>query len=125
MKKKRTALKRSVGIIWFYFLLICLFAFNTYADEWDGWTVSNGVWEIGVPTAGPGACHGDGDCAGTVLDGNYPLQDDSRLISPVFELPAISGDEQIELRFWQWFNYDGGDGNDKGYVQVSVWDGSA
>ena len=64
--------------------------------------------------------------AATVLAGNYPLQDDSRLISPAFTLPALAGAERLELRFWHWFNYNGHPSYlDKGYVQISVWSGSA
>ena len=93
----------------------------TYAD----WSVDNGVWEIGKPESGPEAAHEGRFVIGTVLSGNYPEQTDSRLSSPSVELLTIPGDERIELRFWHWFDYDGGDGNDKGYVQLSVWDGSA
>ena len=29
------------------------------------------------------------------------------LISPAFDLPTVAGTERLELRFWQWFNYNG------------------
>ncbi|MBN2513813.1 MAG: LamG domain-containing protein, partial [Sedimentisphaerales bacterium] len=91
-----------------------------YADT--NWLIDNGVWQIGIPSSG-GTRSGD-NVAATNLTGYYPLQTDSRLISPSVALPSVVGDEQLELRFWHWFDYDGGDGNDKGYVQISVWDGS-
>ncbi|MCB1853065.1 MAG: choice-of-anchor J domain-containing protein, partial [Gammaproteobacteria bacterium] len=97
-------------------------SFEVYGS---GWSVDNGVWEVGVPTSGPASAHSGSSVAATVLDGDYPAQTDSRLISPVLALPTLgSAEEGIELRFWHWFDYDGGDQRDKGYVQVSVWDGS-
>ncbi len=87
------------------------------------WEVSNGVWQVGEPTSGPSACHGGDQCAGTVLDGDYPTSTDSRLISPQIPspitLPPVSGNEEIRLRFWQWFSYSSGD---SGHVQVSEFD---
>lgn len=38
---------------------------DTPDGEWDGWTIDDGVWEIGVPTAGPGGCYSGETCAGT------------------------------------------------------------
>ena len=96
-----------------------------FEDGWGDWHADHGVWQMGNPTSGPGGAHEGTNVAATDLSGNYPDQTDSRLVSPAFELPALSGEEQIELRFWHWFDYDGGDGNDKGYVQLSVWNGSA
>ena len=96
-----------------------------FEDGWGDWHAEHGVWQMGNPTSGPGSAHEGTNVAATNLSGNYPDQTDSCLVSPAFELPAISGDEQIELRFWHWFDYDGGDGNDKGYVRLSVWDGVA
>ena len=86
------------------------------------WQIENGVWEIGVPTAGPGSAHEGSAVAGTVLGGNYPYNTDSRLISPAIDLSTVSGDERLELRYWQWFayNYSG----DLGRLQISVWNGS-
>ena len=94
-----------------------------FSEDWeDGqgdWDVSNGVWQVGAPTAGSGGAHGGSQCAGTVLDGSYPNFTDSRLISPSIRLPDVSGDEEIRLRFWHWFSFDRGDA---GYVQISVYD---
>jgi hypothetical protein len=88
-----------------------------FESGWDDWWADNGVWEIGAPTAGPDGPHGGSQCAGTNLDGNYPAYIDSRLISAPVTLPEVSGDEQVHLRFWQWFSY----ANDEGRVQVSVY----
>ena len=84
------------------------------------WSVSHGVWEIGTPTSGPGSCYTGTSCAGTVLSGNYPSTTDSRLISAPLPLQNVTGEEQLRLRFWEWFNYDGGD---YGQVQVSTDNG--
>jgi hypothetical protein len=99
--------------------------FNTgTAGEWpDGWYVDNGVWEHGVPTVGPANCAGGEDsvaddfCAGTVLDGNYPAGITSRLESATLELPTVTGNEEVHLRFWQWFSYTH---YSSGTVQISV-----
>ena len=80
----------------------------------------------GSPSRGPWAAHSGTNVAATVLAGNYSLQNDSRLISPAFTLPALAGAERLELRFWHWFSYNGHPSYlDKGYVQISVWSGSA
>ena len=97
-----------------------------FEQEPSKWYPSNGVWEIGVPSSGPGAPHGGLKCAGTVLNGNYPAYTDSRLIYslpylPDLELPEVSGDEEIHLRFWHWFSYSS---YDYGYIQIQVQDGS-
>ena len=91
-----------------------------FESGWDGWGADSGVWQVGTPTAGPESCRGGSQCAGTNLTGNYPSDTDSRLISPSVMLPAVSGDEEIHLRFWHWFSYS----DDEGHVQVSVYNGS-
>jgi hypothetical protein len=116
------------------FMLVAVYS-NVHADPpqvifeedfesgWGTWWADYGVWEIGVPTAGPTAPHGGANCAGTVLDGNYPGYTDSRLIGPAVTLPAVTGDDEIRLCFWHWFSYvcDGSQ-CDYGYVQVSFQD---
>ena len=99
-----------------------------FESGWEDWSAENGVWEVGAPTAGPeNPYHGSG-CVGTVLGGNYPSWSNSRLISPAVVLPGIAGNEEIYLRFWQWFSYSNYDRYshynryDKGHVQVSVFE---
>jgi hypothetical protein len=84
------------------------------------WFPDSGVWEVGEATAGPGSCFAGSQCAGTVLDGDYPPNTDSRLISGIIALPSVSGNEELELRFRNWFEY--GFDPDTGTVQVSVRD---
>jgi hypothetical protein len=117
-------------------LILCIFflSFSTasaqvietiFSEDWESgwgdWGISNGVWQIGTPTFGPGDAHGGSQCAGTVLDGNYPRYTDSRLISPLIRLPEVSGDEELRLRFWHWFSYSIAD-YDHGYVQIQEYD---
>ena len=90
-----------------------------FEPGWDNWSVDNGVWEIGTPPPEITTCHGGAQCAGTVLGGDYPGDTDSRLISPSITLPVVTRNEEIHLRFWQWFWYSV---NDAGYVQISVYD---
>jgi len=89
------------------------------------WSPDNGVWEIGSPTAGPGACHQGTQCAGTVLDGNYPFAA-TRLISPAFQLPEgpRTALTPLLLSFWHWFAWGGATGGapGRGVVQISVFD---
>ena len=99
--------------------------YENFESGWGEWTTDYGVWQVGVPTSGPGDAHSGTNVAATVLAGDYPLQTDSRLISPAFDLPTVAGAERLELRFWQWFSYNGYNNSDKGYVQISVWNGSA
>jgi bacillopeptidase F (M6 metalloprotease family) len=86
------------------------------------WSADNGVWEVGMPTTGPETCHSLTQCAGTILDGNYPDDANTRLISPYITIPNLDVNERVRLRFWHWFRLE--DGLDYGSVQVSV-DGGA
>ncbi len=95
-----------------------------FEQGFGDWDASNGVWQAGVPIAGPSACHGGQKCAGTILAGNYPSGTDSRLISPFLgqeiTLPVIEGDQELRLRYWQWFAYPTNGGG--GVVQISELD---
>jgi hypothetical protein len=55
-----------------------------FENGWGEWTTDGGIWEIGTPASGPDSAYEGNGVAGTVLDGNYPADADSRLISPVF-----------------------------------------
>jgi hypothetical protein len=81
--------------------------FEANEDYWSRWSVDGGVWNIGVPTSGPGQAFAGAQCAATVLDGNYPPNTDARLIrDESFIVPAAA--QLPRLRFWHWF--DGGTG---------------
>ena len=79
----------------------------------NNWTISAGTWEIGIPTSGPNAAHGGAKCAATVLAGNYSDWVDSKLISPLFTVPAAN--QYPRLRFWHYYNMSS---NDYGKVMI-------
>ena len=68
---------------------------------------------------GPASCFAGTQCAGTGLDGNYPANTTSRLVSASLQLPTVTGVNEIHLRFQQWFDL-GVQGS--GQVQISVFD---
>ncbi|MEP0547917.1 MAG: choice-of-anchor J domain-containing protein [Rhodothermales bacterium] len=80
------------------------------------WVVAElGTWEVGEPTSGPGGAFAGTQAAATILDGNYAdSAPDSRLISPLFTVPALA--ENPRLRFWHWWSFGGGD---YGRVEIS------
>ncbi len=92
------------------------FIFNN-PEDWesgiDDWYVDSGTWQIGVPTSGPDSSYAGQNCAATVLGGNYYEWVSSRLISPLFVVPA--SDENPRLRFRHWYSFSGGD-----YGQVQI-----
>lgn len=96
--------------------------YQDFESGWGSWWADNGIWEVGMPTVGPTTTFSSPNCAGTILDGNYPSLTNSRLVSPLIRLPSISADERILLRFWQWFriNEDNYYGYDKAYIEISV-----
>ncbi len=125
---KRTGLRCGLFVAFLSLLLFAgafpVAATVIFSDDFEtgqgDWNIENGIWEIGTPTSGPNGCHGGANCAGTVLSGNYPDCTDSRLISPPITLPAVTGHEEIQLRFWHWFYYQPG-GADWGVVQISAY----
>ena len=86
---------------------------------WISWGVSNGVWQIGSPTAGAPYAYSGSYCAGTVLNGNYPAYTSSRLISSTFTVPE---DGNMQMTFYHWYSYSS---YDSGYVQISLLDESS
>jgi hypothetical protein len=88
----------------------------------SGWSVDNGVWELCArseyyPDLGWLFFE-------TVCDGNYPNYTDSRLITSIIFLPEATGNEEIHLRFWQWFSYypyNVSNSQDWGQVQIQTY----
>lgn len=78
------------------------------------WAVSNGIWEIGAPTSGPGIAYVGTSLAATVLDAYYVENVTSRFESPPISLPALTTNESISLRFWHWFDFYPGRPNSLG-----------
>ncbi len=91
--------------------------YENFENGAGGWYSEDGIWNIGSPSIGPDTAFSGSNLMGTVLDGNYLYGSDSRLVSPRISLPEISDDEEIELRFQQFFNYAS---SDYGKVQVQV-----
>ncbi len=129
LKQQRAAILSSVLLLC---LLVVLPASSNAQEVLEGfelgqgeWFADNGSWEIGSPTFGPAECHQGDQCAGTVLDGNYP-RNNSRLISPPVRLNEGGPADPVLLRFWQWFSWATArysyESDDRGVVQVSVYD---
>ncbi|MEM7436099.1 MAG: choice-of-anchor J domain-containing protein [Myxococcota bacterium] len=91
-----------------------------FEDGWVDWSASTGVWEVGEATAGPESCFDGSGCAATVLDGDYPRGRTSRLVSATTALPALDTDEELHLRFWNWFRFGSYNGSTTAQVQVSA-----
>lgn len=92
-------------------------------DDFEGgiglWFADNGLWQVGTPTVGPESCFSGEQCLGTVLDGNYPGETDSRFVGSSVQLPSLAAGEELQLRFMHWASLSS---YDSGGVQVSVWD---
>src|SRR5438445_231241 len=73
-----------------------------FENDWGNWSETGGVWQIGKPTSGPGMAHSGTNCAGTILNGDYPDNVSASLFSPQFVVPAAV--QQPRLRFWSWHN---------------------
>lgn len=84
--------------------------FNSGLGDWE---VERGDWQVGIARGGPGKAYSHPLCAGTVLDGNYDVAIDTRLISPEFRVPAAAANPR--LRFYHWYSTALGD---VGTVQI-------
>lgn len=67
-----------------------------------------------------GAAHAGTNCAATVLNGNYPEDRDSRLVSQPFVVPPASTNPR--LRFWHWWSFGS---CDYGQMQISSNNGTS
>ena len=77
-----------------------------FSEDFEGglgyWSADNGIWQVGVPSSGPGSAPSGEQLAATMLAENYP-QNVSRFVSPSIDLPAIRAEDEIGLRFSHWF----------------------
>jgi bacillopeptidase F (M6 metalloprotease family) len=121
----RANVRKPLRMILSFFLVLLMhngYSQTGFSEDWESpdwntkWTVSSSAWEVGIPTSGPNAAHGGTKCAATVLAGNYASGVDSRLISPIFAVPAAN--QNPRLRFWHWFSTQSGP--DYGKVQIKV-----
>lgn len=102
---------------------------EVWSENFEGggvdWFADNGVWQVGESTRISASPISGGKLAGTVLNGNYPDNTNSRFISPEIQLPNVdvAAGEVLQLRFWHWFSTWL---EDPGVVQISVegaeWD---
>jgi hypothetical protein len=102
-----------------------------WSEDWEmgigSWYADNGLWETGNPTVGPDSGHLSSNCVGTLVNDNYPVNANTRLISPSIKLPIKNPDEKIQLKLWHWFrtkehnsNYPYSYNPDKCIIQISV-----
>jgi len=94
---------------------------ENFEGNWiASWSADNGSWDAGSPTSGPNAAHGgSGNCAATVLEGNYPTTTVTRWIRHVeFIVPPI--EQNPRLTFWHWYSFSA---SDYGEIQVSTDEG--
>ncbi len=91
---------------------------ETFENGYGFWDTQYGVWQIGERDPNCSNCvHSGVSCAATILEGNYPLDTPSRLISAPFILPATgNNDDELQIRFWHWYSYVW---YDYGQVQIS------
>ncbi len=75
-----------------------------FEDGLGDWSVENGVWQRGVPTAanGPSVAYSGTQVVGTILSGNHPNGADARLVSPEFVVPAA--EENPRFRYFYWYD---------------------
>ena len=99
----------------------------------DRWEVTGGIWQIGEPTSGPNRAASGTRVAGTVLAGDYlervkynsgwrgtPDVVESRLVSPVLQVPEATAAPHLRFRHWYDFGAD-----DVGQAEVWVEGGEA
>ena len=96
---------------------------ETFEFGWGDWSTDDyALWQIGVPTYGPPTnslglrAYAGTNVAATVLNGNYPANVSSRLISPSFTVPSVDPSSVVVLRFWEYYQYGTGD---SGLVQIA------
>lgn len=99
-------------------------SYTLWTEDWEGnwiddWNVSNGTWQVGTPSSGPGSAYAGQNCAATVLDGDYPFIADTRIeqLNP-FIVPST--DLNPRLRFWHWYFIAN---EDIGEVQIKIGTG--
>lgn len=90
--------------------------FEDFEAGWGSWWVTNGTWEIGAPSSGPGAAWSGLQCAATSLAGNYP-NTTTRLVSPAMHLPPLGPGQELRLDYRVWFSLSDYDSTT---VQVST-----
>jgi len=94
-----------------------------FYEDWEyGYTQwgADPPWQVGVTTY-PTPYWGD-ECAGTILEGNYPETSSGRLYSELISLPAVDHEtgEKLILEFFHYFRTV----NSSDYGVVQIYDGA-
>ncbi|MFQ5506132.1 MAG: choice-of-anchor J domain-containing protein, partial [Planctomycetota bacterium] len=79
--------------------------FDDFEAGQGKWSVSNGLWEIGIPAfkIGPSSTWSGRKCAGTDLDAKYPAYSNTILRSPPLALPSITAGQVIRANYRVWY----------------------
>jgi hypothetical protein len=74
---------------------------ESFESSDGGFTPSGtaGIWQRGMPSAGPGSGHSGSKVWATTLGGSYPPDVYAHLTSPAYAVPAGA-----TLEFWSWFS---------------------
>jgi bacillopeptidase F (M6 metalloprotease family) len=98
-------------------------------ENWENgigdWSVTNGAWEVGVPSSGPSYTHSGTKCLATNLAGNYANNSLTKVVSPIFTVPLTN--QYPRFTFWEWHSFNQhSDFRDHGIVMIkpsgsSVW----
>jgi hypothetical protein len=94
--------------------------FEDTAGASDRWVADKGSWEIGRPSAGPGAAHSGQQCLATVLGGDYPHRASTTVCGPLVTIPPAALNPR--LQFYHWFEIENGD--DYGIVRITLDNGN-
>jgi hypothetical protein len=100
-----------------------IFQENFESTQHD-WLIDDGnVWQIGeTSNVGPQKCYENQKCLATVLGDNYPPNSSKKqAISPPINLPETSDQNEIHLRYWQWFSYNSAG---YGHIQIQIYNDS-
>ncbi len=102
-----TQKKKILNLFWAFFLLQISFSQNIFYENFENgqgfWQVTNGSFQVGTPSTGVQVYEGN-NVAGTILNGNYPTNANSYLVSPNISLPTVDEEQRIELDFWHYYD---------------------
>jgi len=98
----------------FYFLIVFLgiplsveskIYSEGFENGWNGWYADKAIWQVGKPSKErPDTAYKGLNCAGTVLDGKYPSNSKSSLISPKIILPRVQHKKVApSINHWKFF----------------------
>lgn len=88
---------------------------ESFESGWSGWWQDSTLWSVRRPGNGPVSAHTGTNAICGNAGANYGAGSRSRLVSPGFIVPSVSGDTRVILRWWQWYQYGAGD---TGVVQI-------